>query len=123
MPLENQLEGEDYEEGEEIERGDTGIRILLTLLFVVALRLTETILAIVIVFQLIYALVTRREPGERLRSFADRAVRYAYQIGQYLTYNREEAPFPFDDFPDERPPPIERTGPREVTPVDLDSED
>jgi hypothetical protein len=31
--------------------------------------------------------------------FAHRIVLYAYEIGQYVTYNKEQQPFPFDDFP------------------------
>jgi hypothetical protein len=42
-----------------VERSQTGIRILLSLLFVVIFRVTGIVLAVVIVFELLYALVTR----------------------------------------------------------------
>ena len=86
----------------EIERRDTGIRILYTILFILAIRVAEIVLGLVVLFELAFALGTRSAPPGRVREFADRLIRYAYQVGQYLTYNREGAPFPFDDFPPHR---------------------
>ncbi len=87
-----------------IARGATGKRILFTLLFILIVRVVESVLAIVILFELAYCLITKRVPSDRVVRLADRLVRYGYQIGQYLTYNKVQPPFPFDDFPngDER---------------------
>ena len=83
-----------------ISRGATGKRILLTILFILVVRVVETVLGIIILFELAFSLITRRTPSDRVLRFANRVVRYTFQIGQYLTYNRTDPPFPFDDFPD-----------------------
>ncbi len=90
----------------QIERKDTLIRILLSLLFVVIIIwIVETILGLIILFQLAYALITKQPPGERVRHFANRTLGYLYRILRYLTYNEIEPPFPFSDFPSEVEPP------------------
>lgn len=88
----------------EIERKDTGIRLLFTLLFVVILHAVEAVLAVTVLFSLAVALITKRPPGERVRSFANRTSSYLYRIVRYLTYNEHQAPFPFADFPQEVEP-------------------
>ena len=87
-----------------ITRGATGKRILFTILFILIVRVIESVLAIVIIFELAFSLIMQRAPSDRVVRLADRLVRYGYQIGQYLTYNKVQPPFPFDDFPngDER---------------------
>ena len=89
----------------EIERSDTGIRILLTLLFYVVARAVGFVLGVVVVFELIYTLITKEAPPERVRQFANRAITYFYRVGRYLTYNERDRPFPFSDFPPEVEPP------------------
>ena len=89
-----------------IDRKETAIHILLTLLFVVIVeRIIDAVLAVVILFELVYALITRRPPGERVRRFANRTLSYLYRIMRFLTYNEPEPPFPFADFPSEVEPP------------------
>jgi hypothetical protein len=92
-----------------VERSQTGIRILLSLLFVVIFRVTSVVLAVVVVFELLYALVTRQPPSDRVRSFANRTLSYLYSLTRYLTYNQTEVPFPFSDFPRDLDPipPVE----------------
>ena len=84
----------------EIERRDTGIRILLTILFALIGSVVETVLWVIVLFALVWTLVTRQAPSPRVRAFANRIVAYYYRIGRYLTYNESRAPFPFSDFPD-----------------------
>ena len=89
-----------------IDRKETAIRLLLTLLFVVIIaRILEAILVVVILFDIGYALVTRRPPGERVRRFANQTLSYLYRITRFLTYNEPEPPFPFAEFPAEVEPP------------------
>lgn len=94
----------DYDEPE-IERGETGIRILFTLLFWLIARVVGSVLALLVFFELIYTLVTCRLPGPRVRSFANRTVAYLYRITRYVTYTDAHAPFPFRDFPPAVEPP------------------
>ena len=88
----------EYEE-EEIDRRDTGVRIALTLLFVLIAAAIESVLTLIVVFQLLWTLATRQAPSRRLRELANRIIAYYYRIGRYLTYNESRLPFPFADFP------------------------
>lgn len=84
----------------EIDRKDTGVRILLTILFVLIASAIETVLGLIVLFELVWSLLTRQPPGERVRALANRIVAYYYRIGRYLTYNESRVPFPFSDFPE-----------------------
>lgn len=104
------MDGETMEEFETtgperpIERGDTGVRILLSLLFVVIWALVESAIGAIVVFSVAWALITQSPPPRRIRAFANRAVAYGYEIGRYLSYNEPRVPFPFSDFPEARDP-------------------
>jgi hypothetical protein len=104
--------GDDLQNGAEIPLADTGIRILLTLLFAVVASVLRTVLIVIVVFELLWALITRRAPSVRLREFANRVVAYFYRLHRYVTYNEATVPFPFSPFP----PAVEATGsPHEET--------
>ena len=94
-------------EDQEIERGETAIRALYTLLFIIITRVVETVLLVVILFELVYTLITQSPPSKGVRGFANRTLSYFYRIGRYLTYNDTQPPFPFTDLPDE----VEEIGP------------
>lgn len=98
--MEEEAFGVEPREDDEIPRGETGLRILLTLLFVLIGSVVETVLGVVVVFQLIVALATRRPPSLRVRELANRIITYYYKLGRYVTYNESRLPFPFADFPD-----------------------
>ncbi len=96
----------DFEDEEvEIERGETGVRILYTLLFLVIGRVVETVVISTIFFELLWALVTRQSPPPRVREFANRALSDFHRIGRDLTYNAPDPPVPRADFPPELEPP------------------
>jgi len=84
----------------EIPRKDTAYRIALTLLFAIVAGAMRTVLSLIVIFELLFALITRRPPGGRVRELANRITTYYYQLLRYLTYNESRAPFPFSDFPD-----------------------
>ena len=84
---------------QEVDRADTGIRIALTLLFVLIAAMIESVLSVIVVFELLFTLVTKQAPSPRVRELANRIVAYYYRIGRYLTYNESRLPFPFTDFP------------------------
>ena len=112
------------ERDDEIERRETAMRMLLSLLYLLIGRAIETVLFLVILFELIYTLATKEPPGERVRNFANRVLSYFYRIGRFLTYNEHQAPFPFADFPAE----VEPIGrghrlPQEIRSVDDDEEE
>ncbi|MDH3211408.1 MAG: DUF4389 domain-containing protein [Myxococcales bacterium] len=86
---------------ETIDRFDTAVRALMTVLFFVIARVVEIVLAVVIVFGVLYTLITQEEPAPGVKRFSERVLAYLVQIVRYLSYNGEEAPFPFRDFPPE----------------------
>jgi hypothetical protein len=93
-------------ERDEIDRKETGFRILYSLLFWVIAGVVEMVVGALVVFELLFALVTKREPPGRVRVLANRVIAYFYRVGRYLTYNEPDPPFPFSEFPTE----IEPTG-------------
>ena len=93
------------EQEQQIERKETGIRILLTVLFILILRAIDVVLSVIVLFQLVFALITKRRPGERVTRFANRITTYVVQLLRYLTYQEDQRPFPFSDFPAEGTPP------------------
>ncbi len=98
-----------------LERTETGIRILLTVLFAIVVNVRQTVVAVVVLFSLAFALIIRRPPGERVREFANRVISYWLHILRYLTYNEETQPFPFSDFPPEIGPLAHAPSPRSGT--------
>jgi hypothetical protein len=84
----------------DIPRKDTAYRIALTLLFAIVGGVLRTVLGVIVLFELFFALVTRRPPGARVRALANRITTYHYQLLRYLTYNESRVPFPFSDFPE-----------------------
>jgi len=77
-------------------------RGLYMLLFVLAYSIAEIILTVLVVFQFVAALVTRRV-NEPLQRFGTNLSMYVYQILQFQTFNSETRPFPFSDWPEEEP--------------------
>ena len=88
----------------EIDRGETGIRILLTILFAFVRGLLDSLVGLIVIFELLWTLITKQPPSSRLRALANRIVAFDYRIGRYLTYNEGEVPFPFSEFPEEIEP-------------------
>jgi hypothetical protein len=87
----------------QIERKETAIRILISVLFWVILEVLKGVLGVLVLFELAFALITKRPPSDRVRQFANRTLSYHYRILRYLTYNEPDWPFPFSEFP----PPVE----------------
>ena len=90
----------DYEDEIEIERVDTLLRIVYSLLFAVGVSVLETVVTVLVGFQLVYTLITKREPPDRVTDAGNRVRRYFYRILRYRTHNEMEKPFPFGDFPE-----------------------
>jgi Domain of unknown function (DUF4389) len=84
----------------EIPRMETAHRIGLTILFAIIAGAIRTLLGLIVAFELLFTLVTRRPPGVRVRALANRITTYYYRLLRYLTYNESRVPFPFSDFPE-----------------------
>ncbi|MFQ5538981.1 MAG: DUF4389 domain-containing protein [Candidatus Binatia bacterium] len=104
----------------QLERKETAIRILISLLFWVILEVVKAVLGALILFELAFALITKRPPSDRVRQFANRALSYHYRILRYLTYNEPDWPFPFSEFPPQVEPSAQTPQRREERPEDAE---
>ncbi len=90
----------------QLERKETAIRIIISLLFWVILEVVKAVLGVVVLFELAFALITKRVPSDRIRQFANCALSYNYRILRYLTFNEPDWPFPFSEFPPQVEPSV-----------------
>lgn len=76
----------------------TWIRAIYMLVFTVIYSIAEILLVAVVIFQFLSRLVFG-ESNDRLLALGRSLGTFIYQIIQFLTYNSEEKPFPFGDWP------------------------
>lgn len=76
------------------------LRLLYMILFVIFWGVAEIVLAVVVVFQFIYSFSGKT--NENMRRLGQQLAEYVYQIIRFLTYNSEELPFPFAEWPEGR---------------------
>lgn len=81
-----------------ITSGDHWLRLLYMVLFAVLLYFAGVVMVVVVVLQFLFALLSGN-PNNNLRQFGESLSRYIFQALQFLTYSREEKPFPFSDWP------------------------
>jgi hypothetical protein len=102
MALE-ELRQHDWNAGEataEVGRADVVIRAIYTAFFALVLGVLDTLLAVIVVFQLLFSLVTQTLPSARLQTFANHVVAFYVQVLRYVTHNDSLIPFPFSDWPE-----------------------
>ena len=83
---------------ENIKSRSTWLRLLFMILFVVLWGISRLVILAVVVLQFFWVLFTG-ETNVRLGKFGLSLATYSYQIILYLTYNSEDQPFPFSDWP------------------------
>jgi len=81
-----------------IESTETWLRLLFMVLFAVISWIAKLVLIAVVIFQFIVKLFTG-DINERALGLGGQLSSYIYQILNYLTFNTEERPFPFNDWP------------------------
>ena len=74
------------------------IRGLCMLLFVLIYKIATVLVAAVAVFQF-FATLFAGKTNELLMAFGERLSAFIYQIVQFLTFNTEDKPFPFSQWP------------------------
>lgn len=84
---------------ENIKAQDTWLRLLFIVLYGAILWVTSVVLGFVVVFQFLMVLLTRRTQNN-LVDFGASLAEFVKQVVSYLTFNTEEKPFPFNDWPD-----------------------
>ncbi len=83
---------------EHLTNKDTWQRILFTILFSIAFSIAKTVIGFVVIIQIFIVLFTGK-PQEKLRDFGQQLSIYVFQIGKYVTFNSDNQPFPFSDWP------------------------
>ncbi len=91
------MESEQYE----IERVDTGIRILYSVLFAIINNLLSGAIGLIVIFELLFSLITMRPPATRVRQIANSMISYSYRLQRWMAHTESELPFPFNDLPDD----------------------
>ena len=75
------------------------IRLVYMILFALILQVAGTVMYLVVTVQFVYSLVTGKN-HEVLRKFGGNLSAFIYQTLRFLSYNSEEKPFPFADWPE-----------------------
>lgn len=86
------------DENQELQRESILLRILWMLLFAIVWQLAELLLGAVVLLQLGYRLFYGA-PNAGLLGFGDSLSQYLAQIGRFGTFNSDEKPWPFADWP------------------------
>ena len=73
-------------------------RALLMVLMAIAFHIAASVLVLVALVQLVLVIATG-QPHERLRAFGRGLGRYLAQIAGFVSFDTEEVPFPFSDWP------------------------
>ncbi len=101
---------------ENLKDGNSWLRLLFMVLFAVFYSVAEVVLVMVIVFQFLCVLLTG-DRNDRALSLGSQIASYIYQVLRYLTYNSDECPYPFADWPcdavlaEQRATPASKTKP------------
>ena len=74
------------------------LRLLFILLFAAIYSVAEMVVVAVVVFQFLCVLFTGKR-NDKVLSLGASLSSFAYQVFRYLTYNSDERPFPFADWP------------------------
>lgn len=80
---------------EHLKSKRTWLRLVFMLVFYVLASVTTLVASVVVALGFLWVLFTG-ETNERLQSAGHGIARYLYEIVQYLTYNSDVRPFPFD---------------------------
>ena len=76
------------------------LRGLFMLLFVAIACVASYVMLVLVIIQFLFALISGSSE-ERLQAFGGQLSQYLYQILRFITYNDEQKPFPFSDWPNE----------------------
>ncbi len=81
-----------------LRKRQTWLRGLYMLLFIVIFHIAEFLVGAVVLLQFLFTLVTG-ETNARLLRFGQSLSEYVYQILRFLSFNTEDMPYPFSDWP------------------------
>lgn len=81
---------------------DKWMRGLYMLLFLIIGYIVKIIVLIMSIVQFLSSILMDA-PNKKITTFGNSLSQYAYEIIQYLTYNTEKKPYPFDSWPEAQP--------------------
>ncbi len=79
---------------------DLWMRLIYMIVLAIAYSLAELLMIAVVIFQFVFILLTG-SANEPLLRLGQNLTRYIADIIRFQTFNTEDKPFPFDDWPDE----------------------
>lgn len=79
------------------------VRALFMILFLIIYYVALWLVVAVAVFQFVVVLITGKH-NRNLGTFGEGLSRFVYQITRFLTFETEEKPFPFKEWPGAAPP-------------------
>lgn len=77
----------------------TWIRIIFVVLFWIVFNISQIVIAAISVAQCGFSLITG-QPNHYLMKLGDSLSKYVAQIIRYVTFNTDQRPFPFAEFPE-----------------------
>ena len=83
---------------QEVESKTAWMRVLFVALFWVVFYITQLVVLAVVVAQAAFTLISG-EPNAQLLKLGDLLTQYVRDILRYVTFNSDQRPFPFSDFP------------------------
>ena len=89
---------------ENIKTGSTWKRGLYMLLFAIIYGIAELVLFAIVLFQFV-SMVLLQKTNERLLDFSRGLIAFIREIYLYLTYNSEDRPFPYREWPSQSASP------------------
>lgn len=76
------------------------LRGIFMVLFVAIACVASYVVLVLVVIQFLFALITGSSE-ERLQAFGGQLSQYLFQILRFITFNDEQKPFPFNDWPND----------------------
>lgn len=87
---------------ENIKEENTWIRLAFIILFAIAMQIAGFVLTVTVVLQFLTKLLTGRV-NEYVAQFGQNLATFEYQVIRFLTFARDEMPWPFAPWPDGPP--------------------
>lgn len=78
------------------------VRLLFMILFALILYVASFVVGVLVLVQFLFALITGSD-NQNLRQLGDSLTQYIGQTLRFLTYNSDDKPFPFADWPEPAP--------------------
>ena len=85
--------------GKNLSNPDTWVRLVYMLIFSLLLPLVKTVVWVIALLQFLLVLFTGRN-NPHLRDLGQGIAKWSLQATYFLSYNSEEKPFPFCDWPE-----------------------